>query len=250
MRARRCAGALTTSVLYDRAGTGWSDSVELPRTAADVIAELRALLAVAKVPPPYLLVGHSLGGAYARHYAQRYPGEVASLLLIDPAHEDSSAHYPKEVIEMQEQFNAQPIPDLPLEYLAFWRDVFAEKLARWPTQVRRSLIDYHVRAWRTGMEEARGVEQGLYNELRAGGAMPDVPLIVLTAIGIDSSPTQHMSAELQRVLNDGKRRVNRALAASIPRGEERALPDAVHVWICVEQEDAVVQAIADLLAAG
>ena len=35
---------LTTSVLYDRAGTGWSDEAELPRSAAAVATELHALL--------------------------------------------------------------------------------------------------------------------------------------------------------------------------------------------------------------
>ena len=75
---------LTTSVLYDRAGTGWSDSVDLPRTSAEVTDELRALLRVADIAGPYLLVGHSLGGLYARHYAQRFPDEIAGLVLLDP----------------------------------------------------------------------------------------------------------------------------------------------------------------------
>src|SRR5689334_15277003 len=56
----------TTSVLYDRAGTGWSDQVNLPRTATEVTDELRSLLREADVPAPYLLIGHSLGGSYAR----------------------------------------------------------------------------------------------------------------------------------------------------------------------------------------
>jgi alpha-beta hydrolase superfamily lysophospholipase len=59
----------TTSVIYDRAGTGWSDEVKLPRSAAEVSDELRSLLHTAGVPAPYLLVGHSLGGLYIRRYA-------------------------------------------------------------------------------------------------------------------------------------------------------------------------------------
>jgi len=50
-------------VVYDRAGTGWSDPVSLPRTLAEVTEELRALLGAADVPAPYLLVGHSLGAS-------------------------------------------------------------------------------------------------------------------------------------------------------------------------------------------
>jgi pimeloyl-ACP methyl ester carboxylesterase len=64
---------VTTSILYDRAGTGWSDDVELPRSGDDVTDELRAVLRATAVLAPYLLVGHSLGGAYVRRYAQRSP---------------------------------------------------------------------------------------------------------------------------------------------------------------------------------
>jgi len=71
------AAQLTTSVIYDRAGTGWSDRVELPRSSAEVTGELRELLRTAGVPGPYLLVGHSLGGFYARHYAHRFPAAVS-----------------------------------------------------------------------------------------------------------------------------------------------------------------------------
>src|SRR5205823_4619327 len=60
----------TTSVLYDRAGTGWSDPAALPRTAAEVATELRDLLHAAGVPGPYLLAAHSVGGAYARRFAR------------------------------------------------------------------------------------------------------------------------------------------------------------------------------------
>lgn len=54
---------------YDRPGTALasgqpsrSDPVPLPRSGADMVAELHALLAAARVPCPYALVGHSLGG--------------------------------------------------------------------------------------------------------------------------------------------------------------------------------------------
>src|SRR5262249_57108071 len=47
-----------TSVLYDRAGTGWSDHVPLPRSASEVTDELRLLLRLAGVPAPYVFVGH------------------------------------------------------------------------------------------------------------------------------------------------------------------------------------------------
>jgi pimeloyl-ACP methyl ester carboxylesterase len=46
--------------------------------------ELHSLLAAAKVPPPYVLVGHSLGGAIVQLFAFTYPDEIAGLVLVDP----------------------------------------------------------------------------------------------------------------------------------------------------------------------
>jgi pimeloyl-ACP methyl ester carboxylesterase len=99
LNVQQRAVELTTSVLYDRAGTGWSDHAQLPRNSAEVTEELRELLRIVGVPSPYILVGHSLGGLYARHYAHRFPDEVAGLLLLDPAHEDYNACMPKELVE-------------------------------------------------------------------------------------------------------------------------------------------------------
>ncbi|MEP7384460.1 MAG: alpha/beta hydrolase [Gemmatimonadota bacterium] len=238
---------LTTCILYDRAGTGWSDDAALPRPLGHMTDELHALLTSAAIAPPYLLVGHSLGGALARHYAQRFPSHVFALLLVDPAHEDAPAHYPPEVRAMSEAYSDGPIPELPAEVLAVWRSAFADKFHRLPPDVLEPLLDRHLARWRTGMEEARDAEQFVYAPLRAAGATPDVPLIVLSAMGTEVSPTQFLPVELQRAVNEGKRMVHRAIAASVPRGEERVLPDAVHTWVCVDQEDEVVRAIADLL---
>ncbi len=45
------------------------------------------MLKAAKLPAPYLLVGHSYGGLIARLYAFRHPADVAGMLLLDPSGE-------------------------------------------------------------------------------------------------------------------------------------------------------------------
>ena len=70
---------------YDRAGLGWSDPGPLPRTSRQFVKELHALLVTSGIKGPYVLVGHSLGGAYVQRYAQRFPDEVAALVLLDSA---------------------------------------------------------------------------------------------------------------------------------------------------------------------
>lgn len=79
---------------YDRPGTvspsgrpSRSDPVPLPRSVAQIVGDLHALLGAAHVPEPYVLVGHSLGGLLSRLYAGTYPAQVAGFVSVDAAHE-------------------------------------------------------------------------------------------------------------------------------------------------------------------
>src|SRR5215218_140018 len=79
--------AQTTRVCsYDRAGMGWSERGPEPRDARQVSGELHTLLKGAGTERPYVLVGHSYGGLYARMYAARYPSQVAGVALVDSSH--------------------------------------------------------------------------------------------------------------------------------------------------------------------
>jgi pimeloyl-ACP methyl ester carboxylesterase len=75
--------------LYSRANVGRSDPDPAPvRTGRNVVDDLHALLQNAKVLPPYVLVGHSLGGIYVRIYASRFPADVVGMVLVESSHED------------------------------------------------------------------------------------------------------------------------------------------------------------------
>jgi pimeloyl-ACP methyl ester carboxylesterase len=237
----------TTSVLYDRAGTGWSDPVPLPRTAAAVTGELRDLLAAADVPAPYLLAGHSLGGAYARHFAQRFPGEVAGLLLLDPFHEDMVTRAPRQVLDLLAQMKSRQPPEPSAEQLAASRAGLLEFFARWPEGVRGPLAEHHLASWRTAWQEDGNLYDQVSDELRQAPGLPDVPLIVLSAMGPDAVQSHLWPAEVLREINDGKCALHAELAASVPRGEHRVVEDAGHGWIHEERPDAVLRAVTDLL---
>ena len=86
---------------YDRAGLGWSEPSPKPRTADTIVDELHTLLARAGIEPPYVLVGHSIGGMYVRLYAHEHPDEVAGMVLVDATHEEQSARMPAAIAKMQ-----------------------------------------------------------------------------------------------------------------------------------------------------
>jgi len=90
IKVRPEVGKFTRVCWYDRAGEGWSDPPPSPRTSATVTNDLHELLRRAPVPGPYILVGHSIGGDFARIYAGSFPAEVAGLVLIDSANPDQN----------------------------------------------------------------------------------------------------------------------------------------------------------------
>ena len=75
-------------VSYDRAGLGWSETDTTPKTAMQAAVRLRSLLQSANTSPPYILVGHSMGGLFIRVFADLFPKEVAGLVLVDACHPD------------------------------------------------------------------------------------------------------------------------------------------------------------------
>jgi pimeloyl-ACP methyl ester carboxylesterase len=82
------ASGCARTVSYNRAGYLGSDPSDSPRDAAVIVAELRAELKYRHIAPPYVLVGHSLGGLYMQYFARNFPAEVAGLLLVDSTHWD------------------------------------------------------------------------------------------------------------------------------------------------------------------
>jgi pimeloyl-ACP methyl ester carboxylesterase len=85
--------ASTTVCAYDRAGHGRSDEAGSQDGIA-LAADLHTLLERAGLAGPFVLVGHSSGGAYVRVFADRYPDEVAGVVLLDAQPADAFVALP------------------------------------------------------------------------------------------------------------------------------------------------------------
>ena len=68
---------------YNRPGYCKSSPAKTERTSDNIVNELRHTLQQQGVKPPYILIGHSLGGLYMQHFARQYPNEVKGLVLVD-----------------------------------------------------------------------------------------------------------------------------------------------------------------------
>ena len=100
------------TISYDRAGNGLSEKGATPRDGRHVAIELHTALCNARAKPPYVLVGHSLGGPYIRVFAGLYPDEVAGLVLVDPTQEELIAWVKKRDPKPSDQHPYRPYDEV------------------------------------------------------------------------------------------------------------------------------------------
>lgn len=96
---------LAPLITYDRPGIGESEPIDEMPTIKNVSDRLVRLLNHLELKPPYILVGHSLGGLYVRGFAIHYPEMLAGLVIIDPAdftenHQNKRVYY--EVLDWED----------------------------------------------------------------------------------------------------------------------------------------------------
>jgi len=78
---------------YNRLGIGSSDQATSEQCGKTIVLDLREILKKLGITPPYILVGHSIGGLYANLYGRLYPNEVIGAVLIEPTHPDHEARF-------------------------------------------------------------------------------------------------------------------------------------------------------------
>jgi pimeloyl-ACP methyl ester carboxylesterase len=84
---------------YDRAGLGWSTPAAGVLSSDQIADNLRQALKGARISGPYIFVGHSIGGIYARASARLKFEDVVGLVLVDSAHENQRHRLPPETMK-------------------------------------------------------------------------------------------------------------------------------------------------------
>lgn len=158
----------TRACRYDRGGYGQSDWGPAPRTSSRLAAELRTLLARAKIPPPYILAGHSFGGYNMRLFASFYPHDVAGLMLVDSPNEDQITGF------FQSRIVRQIDPTGTLAQL--WRPDMLSALSS--LDPIAALLGFKFPTLRAILDELAGFKES-GEELRAAVAHFDIPLVVI-----------------------------------------------------------------------
>ena len=203
-------------VVYERAGLGESDLGPEPRSARQVANELRALLRGLEVDPPYVLVGHSLGGLHIRIFADLFPGQVIGLVFLDPTTEGM--------------------------HRSLWTEegwkAFATQLESLPPGERAEHL-----ALRDRLEE-----------LEAAGPPPDRPAVVISGMAPPHIPEEYreeaaamgMTEERLRELQTMKHGFHARLAGQLPRGRHVEAKKSGH-YVHWDEPELVTEAILEVL---
>lgn len=197
------------TIAYDRAGLGKSDPSPHPKTVLEMAAELHSLLHTAKVQPPYVLVGHSLGGAIVQVFAHSYPREVAGMVLVDP--EDGRLN-----------------------------DRLRSRMSATEWAQRQKAMDEVMPKFTATQKAELEAYKSSGKDLANAMPLPDVPIILLT--GTKKNP-EFPGNPLEQ---DLKLQLHNELLAKIPNSQHVLVPNSRH-YIQNDAPELVIQAIRDVV---
>lgn len=236
---------------YDRPGYGWSAASTQSPTAIGTAENLNLLLSAAGEPGPYVLVAHSLGGVYARVFAQRYPRALAGLVLLDPSHEEMVSRLP---VDWQAQIAAaEATAAQELAFLAQLADLgvmalfpqFVPVDLRLPAAAQehaRNLGGVGGQGLRTLAQEI-GASAAILAEVRAldPSNLGDLPLVVVKAGKNAPSALPEGLSPFMPMYD-----LHAELAAQSTRGRLITLGESSH-YVHYDEPEQVIRIIDDLL---
>jgi len=224
---------------YDRAGLMWSDQASGPRDSRRIATELHALLSVADVPPPYVMVGHSIGGVHIRVFANRFSDEVAGLVFVDSSHPDQRRRLPPELVRLRLPARTRFLGPL-LAQTGVLRLRGGLALGKLPPDVAAVTNAYLPHSVPTLLAESEAQDESM-SQAREAGALGSLPLIVLSA-GRD--PETLLQAQLRAVWAE----LQEELASLSSNADHRVIEDSDH-FIQFDAPEAVIAAVRDVVRA-
>jgi pimeloyl-ACP methyl ester carboxylesterase len=219
---------------YDRAGIGFSYYTRHPSTSKDFAQELHILLHNAGVPPPYVLVGHSMGGFDVRLYASLYPGEAAGMILVDSSHPQQQKRLPPAINDLDATWLREQ------EFFEFTMPFGIPRLLGFcGNDAAVRAVDCNFHSVRESVAELKAVSESAA-QTAATGSLGDMPLVVLSHD--PDTPQLDLPEDLVKPANDAWQQMQEELTRLSTRGKQIIAKNSGH-YIQLDRPDLVVEAV-------
>jgi pimeloyl-ACP methyl ester carboxylesterase len=222
---------------YDRAGIGYSDASSRPRTSQVMAEELHALLQAAGVAPPYVLVGHSMGGYDVRLYTSLHRSEVAGMVLVDASHPEQERRFPG-LKDLDAKWTRQ------LEFMEFTTPFGLPRLFGFCSDkavVRAAECNFHTFREKVAEEEALSESAA---QAAASGTLDGLPLAVLSHDPDKQAPG--LSPGVMKPTETAWNEMQEELAHLSTYGTHNIARSSSH-YIQIDRPDLVVEAVHTVL---
>ena len=223
---------------YDRAGLGFSESSPEPRTSKVIAEQLHSLLQAAKIPPPYVIVGHSMGGYDVRIYTSMYRHEIVGMVLVDASHPDQENRFPPGLKDLEGSWNRE------MQFIASTMPFGIPRLLGLceSDPVTRA-ADCNGHSAREQLAEMKAFPESA-RQAAATGSLDDLPLAVLSHD--PDKPSSELPPDLAKPTNAAWERMQVELAHLSTHGTQTIAKNSAH-YIQIDRPDVVVDAIGNIV---
>jgi pimeloyl-ACP methyl ester carboxylesterase len=223
---------------YDRAGVGYSDPSSEARTSKVIAQELHALLQAAGIGPPYVMVGHSMGGYNVRAYTSAYRSEIVGMVLVDSSHPDQENRFPPELKNMEGSWRREA------QFVAYSMPFGIPRLlGLCESNVQERAANCNGHSAREQFAEFMAFPESAAQTSQSG-SLADMPLVVLSHD--PDKPSTDLPADLAKSVNDVWEKMQEELAHLSTRGTQIVAKNSSH-YIQVDRPDVVIHAIRDVV---
>jgi len=230
---------------YSRAGIMWSDPSRTSFDSREAMQQLHTALIGAGESAPWLMVGHSLGGAYITTFTKLYPEEVGGLVYVDASHPKQFARYRTAVGKSI----APSVTEVRIGAALAWTGVLrllptANQPATWPEALATAAPAFLGTSLGALARETEAIPSTLA-EADAGRALGDRALVVLSAgkaQGAAELTQMGLTADQGALLFAAHLALAADMATWSTRGRLEVVAGASH-YIQLDRPDVVIAAV-------
>jgi pimeloyl-ACP methyl ester carboxylesterase len=241
--------ATTRACAYSRAGIMWSEARTGKFDPESEARDLHALLLAAGERPPFVMVGHSLGGPYIMNFTRLYPLEVAGLVFVDASHPDQVERMKQVVGNKMEAGEGLMRTASALSWTGIPRLVAAHtENSAFPARAKLADDAYISRSLGSAVQEMEslGTTLSAAGQLRQLGSRPVVVLTAMKPFPADMLKTLKMTTEQGRQVQAIWQELHNEEASWSQRTRHELVPDASH-YIQFDRPDVVIAAVREVV---